>query len=100
MSEQPAGWLADRDRVNERDVWVNVWLTEQETNCMFDLVSERVADRFNDPLSELVTDWLNECQRYWRSVRESELHYNWQSVSQYVLVSSPIWDFWPEIFFF
>jgi hypothetical protein len=23
-----------------------------------------------------------------------------QSVSQYVLVSSPIWDFWPEIFFF
>jgi hypothetical protein len=31
---------------------------------------------------------------------ESELLYNWQSVSQYVLVSSPIWDFWPEIFFF
>jgi hypothetical protein len=35
---------------------------------------------------------------------ESESHYNWQSVSQsvsqYVLVPSPIWDFWPEIFFF
>jgi hypothetical protein len=33
---------------------------------------------------------------------ESELLCNWQSVSQYVLVSSPIWDFWPEIisFFF
>jgi hypothetical protein len=31
---------------------------------------------------------------------ESELLYNWRSVSQYVLVSSPIWDFWPEIFFF
>jgi hypothetical protein len=30
---------------------------------------------------------------------ESELHYNWRLVSQYVLVSSPIWDFWPEIFF-
>jgi hypothetical protein len=31
---------------------------------------------------------------------ESELLYNWRSVSQYVLVSSPIWDFWPEILFF
>jgi hypothetical protein len=31
---------------------------------------------------------------------ESELLYNWRSVSQYVLVSCPIWDFWPEIFFF
>jgi hypothetical protein len=35
-----------------------------------------------------------------QSESESELHYNWRSVSQYVLVSSPIWDFWPEIFFF
>jgi hypothetical protein len=47
------------------------------------------------------------CCLIWDSVQfqsESELHYNWQSVSQsvsqYVLVSSPIWDFWPEIFFF
>jgi hypothetical protein len=31
---------------------------------------------------------------------ESELLYNWRSVSQYVLVSSPIWDSWPEIIFF
>jgi hypothetical protein len=30
---------------------------------------------------------------------ESELLYNWRSVSQYVLVSSPSRDFWPEIFF-
>jgi hypothetical protein len=28
-----------------------------------------------------------------------KLLYNWRSVSQYVLVLSPIWDFWPEIFF-
>jgi hypothetical protein len=27
---------------------------------------------------------------------ESESLYNWRSVSQYVLVSSPVWDFWPE----
>jgi hypothetical protein len=27
-------------------------------------------------------------------VRESESLYNWRSVSQYVLVSSPIWGFW------
>jgi hypothetical protein len=33
------------------------------------------------------------------SESESELLYNWRSVSQYVLVSSPIWDFWPEILF-
>jgi hypothetical protein len=35
-----------------------------------------------------------------QSESESELLYNWRSVSQFVLVSSPIWDFWPEIFFF
>jgi hypothetical protein len=35
-----------------------------------------------------------------QSESESELHYNWQSVSQYVLVSSPIWEFRPEIYFF
>jgi hypothetical protein len=29
-----------------------------------------------------------------------KLLYNWRSVSQYVLVSSPIWDFWPEIYIF
>jgi hypothetical protein len=37
------------------------------------------------------------------SESESESLYNWRSISQYVLVSSPIWDFWPEIcilFFF
>jgi hypothetical protein len=31
---------------------------------------------------------------------QSELHYNWRPVSRYVLVSCPIWDFWPEIYFF
>jgi hypothetical protein len=35
-----------------------------------------------------------------QSESESELLYGWRSVSQFVLVSSPIWDFWPEIFFF
>jgi hypothetical protein len=34
------------------------------------------------------------------SESESELLYNWRSVSQYVLVSSTIWDFWPDFFFF
>jgi hypothetical protein len=31
---------------------------------------------------------------------KSKSHCGWRSASQYVLVSSPIWDFWPEIFFF
>jgi hypothetical protein len=31
---------------------------------------------------------------------KSKSHCDWRSVSQYVLVSSPVWDFWPEIFFF
>jgi hypothetical protein len=31
---------------------------------------------------------------------KSKSHYDWRSVSQYVLVSSPIWDFWLQIFFF
>jgi hypothetical protein len=35
-----------------------------------------------------------------QSESESELLYNWRSVSQSVLVSSPIWDFWPEIYIF
>jgi hypothetical protein len=30
---------------------------------------------------------------------KSKSHCDWRSVSQYILVSSPIWDFWPEIFF-
>jgi hypothetical protein len=34
------------------------------------------------------------------SQSESELLYNWRSVSQFVLGLSPIWDFWPEIYFF
>jgi hypothetical protein len=34
------------------------------------------------------------------SESESELLCNWRSVSQYVLVSSPIWDFWPEIYIY
>jgi hypothetical protein len=45
---------------------------------------------------------LSETESTWsesESESESELLCNWQSVSQYVLVSSPIWDFWPEIFF-
>jgi hypothetical protein len=33
------------------------------------------------------------------SKSESESQYDRQSVSQYVLVSSPIWNFWPKIFF-
>jgi hypothetical protein len=32
-------------------------------------------------------------------VKETKSHYDWRSVSQYVLVSSPILDFWPVIFF-
>jgi hypothetical protein len=31
---------------------------------------------------------------------KSKSHYDRRPVSQYALVSSPIWDFWPEIFFF
>jgi hypothetical protein len=51
--------------------------------------------------------WIFGCRRVmcWvhtdlsgQSQSESELLYNWRSVSQYVLVSSPISDFWPEIF--
>jgi hypothetical protein len=34
-----------------------------------------------------------------KSKSKSKSHCDWRSVSQYVLVSSPIWDFWPEIFF-
>jgi hypothetical protein len=30
---------------------------------------------------------------------KSKPHYDWRSVSQYVLVSSPIWDFWPDFLF-
>jgi hypothetical protein len=30
---------------------------------------------------------------------KSKSHYDRRPVSQYVLVSSPIWDFWPQIFF-
>jgi hypothetical protein len=30
-------------------------------------------------------------------ISKSKSHYDWRSVSQYVLVSSPIWDIWPEI---
>jgi hypothetical protein len=41
--------------------------------------------------------WLS-TQHSTFSESESELHYKWRSVSQYVLVSSPSWDFWPEIF--
>jgi hypothetical protein len=40
---------------------------------------------------------IESCQS--ESESESELLYNWRSVSQYVLVSSPIWDFWPGIFY-
>jgi hypothetical protein len=43
---------------------------------------------------------ISETGRNSVSQSESELLYNWRSVSQYVLVSSPIWDFWPEILFF
>jgi hypothetical protein len=34
------------------------------------------------------------------SSSESESHYDWQSVSQSVLVSYPIWGIWPETWFF
>jgi hypothetical protein len=34
-----------------------------------------------------------------KSKPKSKSHYDWRSVSQYVLMSSPIWNFWPEIFF-
>jgi hypothetical protein len=49
----------------------------------------------------LFTNWttVNSSQLN-QSESESELLYNWQSVSQYVLVSSPIWDIWTEFFFF
>jgi hypothetical protein len=30
---------------------------------------------------------------------KSKSHYNWRSVSQYVLVSSPLWDLWSDFFF-
>jgi hypothetical protein len=33
------------------------------------------------------------------SKSKSKSHYDRRSVSQYVLVWSPIWDFWPEFFF-
>jgi hypothetical protein len=31
---------------------------------------------------------------------KSKSHYDWRSVSKYVLVSSPLWDLWPIFFFF
>jgi hypothetical protein len=33
------------------------------------------------------------------SKSKSKSHYDWQSVSQSVLVSYPIWGIWPEICF-
>jgi hypothetical protein len=57
-------------------------------------VSQPVCMGIGPPFGAL--DQILSCS----SESESELHYNWQSVSQYVLVSSPSWDFWPEISFF
>jgi hypothetical protein len=31
--------------------------------------------------------------------KKSKSHYNWWSVSQYVKVSSPLWDLWPDMTF-
>jgi hypothetical protein len=59
--------------------------------------------RLSERTSPTSAHWHRNCLEQTHqseSESESESRYNWQSVSQYVLVSSPIWDFWPEIFFF
>jgi hypothetical protein len=44
---------------------------------------------------------IGECQYNFWHIPKSKLksRYNWRSVSQYVKVSSPPWDLWPDITF-
>jgi hypothetical protein len=53
------------------------------------------------PLSREVGSVICKSQSSHLSVEavKSKSHYNWRSASQYVRVSSPLWDLWPEITF-
>jgi hypothetical protein len=89
------------------------------TNLHFPLISVRSSKR----LTRQWRQWLGLQRRFWLSGQESDgnwtltahpwlnwpkkfsqskskSHYDQRSVSQYVLVLSRIWDFWPETFFF
>jgi hypothetical protein len=39
------------------------------------------------------------CTAYWVQLLELKSRYDWQSISQYDLVSSPLWDLQPDISF-
>jgi hypothetical protein len=51
-------------------------------------------------LNSLTTALKDDCltnESFWKS--KSKSHCDWQSVSQSVLVSSPIWGSWPDIYY-
>jgi hypothetical protein len=45
------------------------------------------------------SEWLR-CISSLTETQKSKSYYDWRSVSQDVLVSSPLWNLWPDIIFF
>jgi hypothetical protein len=77
-----------------------LYLRPQDSNLDIWMAVHVTAAKFKTLTFSVWGSALSNIANTVNSQSESELHYNWRSVSQYVLVSSPIWDFCLEIFFF
>jgi hypothetical protein len=94
-------WLVSECTVNYRPVFSSERAPWKKNNVIVKQKEEqdKICSRCPKGRPDTRTYWSTDCRPQEELQLQSKSCYDWRSVSQYVLVSSSLWELWPDIIF-